>query len=223
MPGLQLRVMKVMEVAISREVERLERRLTFLATVGSTAPFVGLFGTVWGIMASFQAIGSSNSTTLVAIAPGIAEALFATALGLLAAVPAVSQDVAQSLELSREAVDKQKRIIVAGSLPLSDEEADAFWPLFDEFQKELKKLDGRSDRLIASYTAELPTLTDARARSMLDEALSIDEDRAKLMRKWSRRMDKVLPPRLLVRYFQLENKFHAIIAADLARQIPLVP
>jgi len=89
MPGLQLRVMKVMEVAISREVERLERRLTFLATVGSTAPFVGLFGTVWGIMASFQAIGSSNSTTLAAIAPGIAEALFATALGLLAAVPAV--------------------------------------------------------------------------------------------------------------------------------------
>ncbi|MBQ0816350.1 MAG: protein TolQ [Hyphomicrobiaceae bacterium] len=89
MPGLQLRVVKVMEVAISREVERLERRLTFLATVGSTAPFVGLFGTVWGIMASFQAIGSSNSTTLAAIAPGIAEALFATALGLLAAVPAV--------------------------------------------------------------------------------------------------------------------------------------
>ena len=89
MPGLQLRVVKVMEVAISREVERLERRLTFLATVGSTAPFVGLFGTVWGVMASFQAIGSSNSTTLAAIAPGIAEALFATALGLLAAVPAV--------------------------------------------------------------------------------------------------------------------------------------
>ena len=89
MPGLQLRVVKVMEVTISREVERLERRLTFLATVGSTAPFVGLFGTVWGIMASFQAIGTSNRTSLAAIAPGIAEALFATALGLLAAVPAV--------------------------------------------------------------------------------------------------------------------------------------
>lgn len=89
MPGLQLRVVKVMEVTISREVERLERRLTFLATVGSTAPFVGLFGTVWGIMTSFQAIGTSNSTSLAAIAPGIAEALFATALGLVAAIPAV--------------------------------------------------------------------------------------------------------------------------------------
>jgi len=89
MPGVQLRVEKVMDVTISREVERLERRLTFLATVGSTAPFVGLFGTVWGIMTSFQAIATSNNTSLAVVAPGIAEALFATALGLLAAIPAV--------------------------------------------------------------------------------------------------------------------------------------
>jgi biopolymer transport protein TolQ len=89
MPGVQLRVEKVMDVSISREVERLERRLTFLATVGSTAPFVGLFGTVWGIMTSFQAIAASKNTSLAVVAPGIAEALFATALGLLAAIPAV--------------------------------------------------------------------------------------------------------------------------------------
>ncbi|MGH6825167.1 protein TolQ [Methyloceanibacter sp.] len=88
-PGIQLRVQKVMDVAIGREVERLERRLTFLATVGSTAPFVGLFGTVWGIMTSFQAIAVSKNTNLAVVAPGIAEALFATALGLLAAIPAV--------------------------------------------------------------------------------------------------------------------------------------
>jgi biopolymer transport protein TolQ len=88
-PGTQLRVQKVMDVTISREVERLERRLTFLATVGSTAPFVGLFGTVWGIMTSFQAIAVSKNTNLAVVAPGIAEALFATALGLLAAIPAV--------------------------------------------------------------------------------------------------------------------------------------
>jgi biopolymer transport protein TolQ len=89
MPGVQLRVEKVMDVTISREIERLERRLTFLATVGSTAPFVGLFGTVWGIMTSFQAIAISKNTSLAVVAPGIAEALFATALGLLAAIPAV--------------------------------------------------------------------------------------------------------------------------------------
>jgi biopolymer transport protein TolQ len=89
MPGVQLRVEKVMDVTVSRDVERLERRLTFLATVGSTAPFVGLFGTVWGIMTSFQAIAVSKNTSLAVVAPGIAEALFATALGLLAAIPAV--------------------------------------------------------------------------------------------------------------------------------------
>jgi biopolymer transport protein TolQ len=89
LPGVQMRVEKVMDVSISREVERLERRLLFLATVGSTSPFVGLFGTVWGIMNSFQSIAVSKSTNLAVVAPGIAEALFATALGLLAAIPAV--------------------------------------------------------------------------------------------------------------------------------------
>jgi biopolymer transport protein TolQ len=87
--GIQLRVEKVMDVTISREMERLDRRLLFLATVGSTAPFVGLFGTVWGIMTSFQAIAVSKNTSLAVVAPGIAEALFATALGLLAAIPSV--------------------------------------------------------------------------------------------------------------------------------------
>ncbi len=87
--GIQLRVEKVMDVTISREMERLDRRLLFLATVGATAPFVGLFGTVWGIMTSFQAIAVSKNTNLAVVAPGIAEALFATALGLLAAIPAV--------------------------------------------------------------------------------------------------------------------------------------
>ncbi len=87
--GIQLRVEKVMDVTISREMERLERRLLFLATVGSTAPFVGLFGTVWGIMNSFQAIAVSKNTSLAVVAPGIAEALLATAIGLVAAIPAV--------------------------------------------------------------------------------------------------------------------------------------
>jgi len=87
--GIQMRVEKVMDVTISREMERLDRRLLFLATVGSTAPFVGLFGTVWGIMTSFQAIAASKNSSLAVVAPGIAEALFATALGLLAAIPAV--------------------------------------------------------------------------------------------------------------------------------------
>jgi len=87
--GLQTRIDKVLDVTIGRETEKLEGRLLFLATVGSAAPFVGLFGTVWGIMTSFQAIANSRNTALSVVAPGIAEALLATALGLLAAIPAV--------------------------------------------------------------------------------------------------------------------------------------
>jgi len=86
--GLQTRIEKVMDVTIAREVERLERRLLVLATVGSAGPFIGLFGTVWGIMTSFQSIAASKNTSLAVVAPGIAEALFATAIGLVAAIPA---------------------------------------------------------------------------------------------------------------------------------------
>jgi biopolymer transport protein TolQ len=86
--GLQMRIEKGMEVAIAREVERLERRLLVLATIGSAGPFIGLFGTVWGIMTSFQSIAASKNTSLAVVAPGIAEALFATAIGLVAAIPA---------------------------------------------------------------------------------------------------------------------------------------
>tara|TARA_B100000809_G_scaffold191558_1_gene190245 strand:+ start:29 stop:709 length:681 start_codon:yes stop_codon:yes gene_type:complete len=83
------RVSRVLEISADKEIKLIERHFTFLATVGSTAPFIGLFGTVWGIMNSFQSIAISRNTSLAIVAPGIAEALFATALGLLAAVPAV--------------------------------------------------------------------------------------------------------------------------------------
>lgn len=86
--GVQQRLDRVIDVAIGREANRLEGRLGFLATVASASPFIGLFGTVWGIMNSFQSIAASKSTNLAVVAPGIAEALFATALGLLAAIPA---------------------------------------------------------------------------------------------------------------------------------------
>lgn len=89
LPGVLMRIERVMEVTVSREMDRLESRLLFLATVGSTTPFVGLFGTVWGIMNSFESIAVSKNTNLAVVAPGIAEALFATALGLAAAIPAV--------------------------------------------------------------------------------------------------------------------------------------
>jgi biopolymer transport protein TolQ len=79
----------ILEVGIEKQMSKIDKGFTFLATVGSTAPFIGLFGTVWGIMNSFQSIAISRNTSLAIVAPGIAEALFATALGLLAAIPAV--------------------------------------------------------------------------------------------------------------------------------------
>ncbi|MFA7415210.1 MAG: protein TolQ [Rhizobium sp.] len=87
--GLQMRIDRAMDVTLARESEQLEGRLGSLATIGSSAPFVGLFGTVVGIMTSFQAIAGSKSTNLAVVAPGIAEALLATAIGLVAAIPAV--------------------------------------------------------------------------------------------------------------------------------------
>jgi biopolymer transport protein TolQ len=87
--NLQQRIERVMDITLGREMERLERHMVFLASVGSAAPFIGLFGTVWGIMNSFTSIAAQENTSLAVVAPGIAEALFATALGLVAAIPAV--------------------------------------------------------------------------------------------------------------------------------------
>ena len=101
--SLQERVDRVMQITLVREVDRVERHMNFLATTGATAPFVGLFGTVWGIMNSFQSIALSKNTSLAIVAPGIAEALFATALGLLAAIPAVVAYNKLSKDLDRYA------------------------------------------------------------------------------------------------------------------------
>jgi len=101
--SLSERIDRVMQITLNRELEQLERYMTFLASVGSTAPFVGLFGTVWGIMNSFTAIAVSKNTSLAVVAPGIAEALFATALGLVAAIPAVIAYNKLSTDINRYA------------------------------------------------------------------------------------------------------------------------
>jgi biopolymer transport protein TolQ len=99
--GVRDRTDRAMSVTIQREMERMERWMIFLASVGSTAPFIGLFGTVWGIMHSFSAIAAMHNTNLAVVAPGIAEALFATAIGLVAAIPAVLAYNKISTDMSR--------------------------------------------------------------------------------------------------------------------------
>jgi len=146
----------------------------------------------------------------------------ALALALVAA-GAAGQSVGDKLEITREAIERQKRVIVAGSLPLTATEEKAFWPLFDEYQEEQRKITGRTDRVVTEYLQERDRLTDERARAMLDEMLSIDEDRAKLRRRYMTKMGRAIPARKLARYFQIENKLDALVRADLTRQIPLVP
>ena len=102
--SLQQRVERVMQITLGREMEQVERQMVFLASVGAAAPFIGLFGTVWGIMNSFASIAASKNTSLAVVAPGIAEALFATALGLVAAIPAVLAFNKLSNELGRYAL-----------------------------------------------------------------------------------------------------------------------
>jgi len=110
------RIERVMRLALNAELRRLEFRLPFLATLGSAAPFIGLFGTVWGIMRSFEGIAAANNTSLAVVAPGIAEALFATAMGLAAAIPAVVAYNKITVDLGRFAGRMQGLIGRSGSL-----------------------------------------------------------------------------------------------------------
>jgi len=112
--NLNEKMSRMLEINVEQQMEKIEKSYTFLATVGSTAPFIGLFGTVWGIMNSFQSIAISRNTSLAIVAPGIAEALFATALGLLAAIPAVvafNKFTSDSRKYSRKLENFSKRLL----------------------------------------------------------------------------------------------------------------
>jgi len=122
-PGAPVRIDRSMDVAVAREADRLNGGLGFLATVGSTAPFLGLFGTVWGIMNAFEQIALQQNTSLAVVAPGISEALMATALGLLAAIPAV-------IFYNKLSSDAER--IVAGYEVFADEFSKILWRQLDD-------------------------------------------------------------------------------------------
>jgi Spy/CpxP family protein refolding chaperone len=149
-------------------------------------------------------------------------ALAAATLVFLAPA-AGAQTAKDALEVSRQAVESQRRVLVAGALPLTDAEADAFWPLYDAYEKERRPLDERANRLIADFLASAASLTDAQAKAMVEKALEIDEGRLKVRRTYLGRMAKALPPRKVARFYQIDNKLDAVVRADVARQIPLAP
>jgi hypothetical protein len=147
----------------------------------------------------------------------------AAALFLLPAAAGWGQSVQETLDISREKIEQQRRVLVSGALPLSDAEAKAFWPLYDGYEKERRKLDTRAAKLVADFVGARATLTDAQAQAMIQEVFRIDEDRVKLRRAYFERMARAIAPRKLLRFYQIENKLDSVVRADLSKQIPLVP
>jgi len=148
----------------------------------------------------------------------------ALAVILSLAVPAATaQTVKETLDITRQAVETQRRVLVSGALPLTDAEAKAFWPLYDDYEKQRRPIDERANRLVADFVASAASLSDAQAKAMLAEALAVDEGRLKLRREFMDRMGKAIPPRKLVRFFQIENKLDSVVRADISKQIPLAP
>jgi hypothetical protein len=150
-------------------------------------------------------------------------ALAASALVGLAAAAATAQTVKETLDVTREAVESQRRVLVAGAIPLTNAEADAFWPLYDAYEKERRPLDERANKLVSDFLAGSASLTDAQAKAMVDEALSIEEGKLRLRRGYLGRMEKAIPPRKVARFYQIDNKLDSVVRADIAKQIPLAP
>ena len=148
--------------------------------------------------------------------------LAAAALVSLAA-GAAPQSVKETLEVSRQAIESQRRVLVAGSLPLTDAEADAFWPLYDAYEKERRPLDESANKLVADFLAAAATLTDAQAKAMVEKALEIEEGKLRVRQAWLGRMLKAIPPRKVARFYQIDNKLDAVVRADISKQIPLAP
>ena len=147
----------------------------------------------------------------------------AAALVSVVAAVAAAQTVKDALEVTRQAVEGQRRILVAGALPLTDAEADAFWPLYDAYEKERRPLDERANKLVADFLAGAASLTDAQAKAMVEEALKVDEERLRVRRSYLGRMVKAIPPRKAARFYQIDNKLDSVVRADVSRQIPLAP
>jgi len=153
---------------------------------------------------------------------------FRTALALLATAAGLAPPVAAqappdgTVALSRESIQTQKRFIIGGSLPLDAREAERFWPLYEEYQRELAPVGERWARLVSDFSRSYQTLTDAQSQAMMNEAIAVDEQQLALRKKYLKRMAVVLPARKLALYFQLESKLDAVVRYDIARTLPLL-
>lgn len=147
------------------------------------------------------------------------------AAAVLAGTPAVAQDKpADNMAIVMEKVRADKKLLVAANMELTEQEATAFWPVYEAYQKELQTLNGRTKKAIESYATAYNqgSVADATAKSLLDEALAIDAAEVDLRKSYVPKFQKVLPAAKVARYYQIENKIRAAVRYELAAAIPLV-
>ena len=150
-------------------------------------------------------------------------ALVAVVMGF--PTPALTQDKpADNMQIVREKVKADKKLLVATNMELTESEAKGFWPVYEEYQKELTTINQRIVKLIQSYAADYRanTLTDEKAKKLVDEFVAIEQAEAGLKASYVAKLSKVLPPKKVARYLQIENKIRAIVKYDLAAGVPLV-
>ena len=139
--------------------------------------------------------------------------------------PAIAQDKpADNMEILRDKVKADKKLVVAANMELTESEAKGFWPIYDQYQKDLQKINQRIVKLLDSYADDYraKSLTDDKAKKLIDEALAIEQAEANLKSTYAPKLSKVLPVIKVARYLQIENKIRAVIKYDLAKGVPLV-
>ncbi|HET9951441.1 MAG TPA: hypothetical protein VFS09_06560 [Candidatus Eisenbacteria bacterium] len=141
---------------------------------------------------------------------------------MAAALSTASAQERQEIATGRAEVQSDRQVIVAANLPLTEEQAKAFWPMYREYRGEMEKTGDRLVELILGYAKNAETLTDAQATTMLDDFLAIQKDEVKIRSAWVPKLRKVLPPKAVTRFFQIENKLDAILRFDAAAEIPMV-
>jgi hypothetical protein len=144
--------------------------------------------------------------------------LVCAALGAAAA----QQRPTDTMEILREKVRADKKVVVASALELSEEEAKGFWPVYGAYQSDMITHYDRVAKLLSAYVAAYPAVTDEMATKMLGEFVALEVDHAAILQRYVTRFEKVLPPRKVARFYQVENKIRALLTYDLAREIPLV-
>ena len=141
------------------------------------------------------------------------------------AAPAMAQDKPEdNMQILRDKIQADKKLVIATNMDLTESEAKAFWPIYDAYQKDLQKINRRIVNLLDSYAADAraKTLTDDKAKKLIDEALAIEQAEANLKTTYAPKLEKVLPVKKVARYLQIENKIRALIRYDLAQGVPLV-